>query len=251
MTILYIRHPARASIDSAPACSFVLAGDGGALLQQGSAPLGSLGQLIAGAKQVVLLLAAADVTLLRLKTPPLAGARLRAALPGLVEEHILGDTQDCLLAAGVPDAAGMRTVAVAQRAWAGVLVKALLAQGARKVVLLPSQLCLPLQPGSVTASLQAAGDGLELALRQAPQEGLGLVLPAHPQQALLTTRAFAGDVPLTVYVAQAELAQYQQLAAGMDGVTLEPDHWAHWIAGAKNAGLDLAPALGTATGSAT
>ena len=37
----------------------------------------------------------------------------------------------------------------------------------------------------------------------------------------------------------------------MDGVTLEPDHWAHWIAGAKNAGLDLAPALGTATGSAT
>ncbi|MEG1117633.1 MAG: type II secretion system protein GspL, partial [Janthinobacterium sp.] len=170
MTILYIRHPAKASTDSAPACSFALAGDGGALLQQGSAPLGSLGQLIAGAKQVVLLLAAADVTLLRLKTPPLAGARLRAALPGLVEEHILGDTQDCLLAAGAPDAAGMRTVAVAQRAWAEVLVKALLAQGARKVALLPSQLCLPLQPGSVTASLQTAGDAMELALRQTPQE---------------------------------------------------------------------------------
>ena len=240
MTTLYIRHPAKASTDSAPACSFVLAGDGGALLQQGSAPLGSLGQLIAGAKQVVLLLAAADVTLLRLKTPPLAGARLRAALPGLVEEHILGDAQDCLLAAGAPDAAGMRTVAVAPRAWAEVLVKALLAQGARKVALLPSQLCLPLQPGSVTAALQAAGDGLELALRQAPQEGLGLVLPAQPQQALLTTRAFAGDVPLTVYVAPAELAQYQELAAGMEGVTVEGDHWAHWIAGARAAPLDLA-----------
>ena len=85
-----------------------------------------------------MLLAAADVTLLRLKTPPLAGARLRAALPGLVEEHILGEAQDCLLAAGAPDASGMRTVAVAQRAWAEVLVKALLAQGARKVALLPS-----------------------------------------------------------------------------------------------------------------
>ena len=253
MTILYIRHPAKASTDSAPACSFVLAGDGGALLQQGSAPLGSLGQLIAGAKQVVLLLAAADVTLLRLKTPPLAGARLRAALPGLVEEHILGDAQDCLLAAGAPDAAGMRTVAVAQRAWAEVLVKALLAQGARKVALLPSQLCLPLQPGSVTAALQASGDGLELALRQAPQEGLGLVLPAQPQQALLTTRAFAGDVPLTVYVAQAELAQYQ--AAGCR-------HGWH-DAGERSLGaLDRRRprkmrgwtwrrALGTATGSAT
>ena len=107
-----------------------------------------------------------------------------------------------------------------------------------------------LAAGSVTA-LQASGDGVELALRQAPQEGLGLVLPAQPQQALLTTRAFAGDVPLTVYVAQAELAQYQQLADGMDGLTVELDHWAHWIAGAKNAGLDLAGALGTATGSAT
>ena len=249
MTTLYIRHPAKASTDSAPACSFVLAGDGGALLQQGSTPLGSLGQLIAGAKQVVLLLAATDVTLLRLKTPPLAGARLRAALPGLVEEHILGDAQDCLLAAGAPDANGMRTVAVAQRAWIEVLVKAVLAQGARKVAVLPSQLCLPLHPGSVTASLQASGDGLELALRQAPQEGLGLVLPAQPQQALLATRAFA-DVPLTVYVAPAELAQYQELAAGMDGVTVEPDHWAHWIAGARGAAPDLAPALGTATGSA-
>ena len=101
----------------------MLAGDGGVLQQQGIAPLGSLGQLIAGARRVVLLLAAADVTLLRLKTPPLSGARLRAALPGLVEEHILGDAQDCLLAAGAPDAAGMRTVAVAQRAWIEVLVK--------------------------------------------------------------------------------------------------------------------------------
>ena len=250
MTTLYIRHPAKASTDSAPSCTFVLAGDGGALLQQGSAALGSLGQLIAGAKQVVLLLAAADVTLLRLTTPPLAGARLRAALPGLVEEHILGDAQDCLLAAGALDAHGMRTVAVAQRAWAEVLVQALLAQGARKVALLPSQLCLPLQPGSVTAALQPAGAGLELALRQAPQEGLGLVLPAQPQQALLTTRAFAGDVPLTLYVPPAELAQYQELAAGMEGVTVEGDHWAHWIAGARAAPLDLAGALGTATGKA-
>ena len=139
---------------------------------------------------------------------------------------------------------------VAQRAWVEVLLKALLAQGARKVALLASQLCLPLQPGSVTAALQVAGDSLELTLRQAPQEGLGLVLPLQAQQALQTTRAFAGDVPLTVYVAQAELAQYQQLAAAMDGVTVEPDHWAHWISGAKNAPLDLAGALGTATGSA-
>jgi len=228
----------------------MLAGDGGQLHQQGSAALGSLGQLIAGAKQVVLLLAASDVTLLRLKTPPLAGARLRAALPGLVEEHILGDAHDCLFAAGAPDAAGLRTVAVAQRAWVEVLVKALLAQGARKIALLPSQLCLPLPPGGMVASLQTGAQGIELALRQAPQEGMGLVLPAEPQQALLTARALAGDVPLSVYVAQDELVQYQALAAQTAGVTVEPDHWAHWMAGAKTANLDLAPALGAASGAA-
>ena len=245
MTTLYIRHPAKASLDAAAACAFVLAGDGGALQQQGSAALGSLGQLIAGAQRVVLLLAAADVTLLRLKTPPLAGARLRAALPGLVEEHILGDAQDCVLAAGAPDAAGLRTIAVAQRAWIEVLVQALLAQGARKVAVLPSQLCLPLPPGGVSASLHTGSQGIELALRQAPQEGLGLVLPLDAQQALATTRAFAGDVPLTIYVAQEELAQYQQLAQDVAGVTVELDHWAHWIAASRTAGLDLAPALGT------
>ena len=250
MTTLYIRHPAKASTDSAAACLFALAGDGGALLQQGSAPLGNLGQLIAGAKQVVLLLAAADVTLLRLKTPPLAGARLRAALPGLVEEHILGDAQDCVLAAGVADAGGLRTVAVVQRAWIDVLVKALLAQGAHKVAVLPSQLCLPLQAGGVTAALQTGSQGLELALRQAPQEGVGLILPAQPQQALMTTRAFAGDAPLTVYVASGDVAHYQALATGMAGVTVEADHWAHWIAGAQAAGLDLAPALGASGGAA-
>ena len=244
MTTLYIRHPAKASTDSAAICAFVLAGDGGALQQQGSAAMGSLGQLIAGAKQVVLLLAAADVTLLRLKTPPLAGARLRAALPGLVEEHILGDAQDCVLAAGAPDAAGMRTVAVVQRAWLQVLVQALLALGARKVAVLPSQLCLPLQAGGVSASLQTGSQGIELALRQAPQEGLGLVLPDDSQQALATTRAFAGDVPLTVYVAQDDVAHYQQLAQALAGVTVEAEHWAHWISGAKNTTLDLAPALG-------
>ena len=244
MTTLYIRHPAKASTDSAAICAFVLAGDGGALQQQGSAAMGSLGQLIASAQRVVLLLAAADVTLLRLKTPPLAGARLRAALPGLVEEHILGDAQDCVLAAGAPDAAGMRTVAVVQRAWLQVLVQALLALGARKVAVLPSQLCLPLQAGGVSASLQTGSQGIELALRQAPQEGLGLVLPADPQQALATTRAFAGDVPLTVHVAQDDVAYYQQLAQALAGVTVEPEHWAHWIAGANSAGLDLAPALG-------
>lgn len=250
MTTLYLRHPAKASADQAAPCQFALAGDGGNVLQQGAAALGSLGELIAGARRVVLLLAATDVTLLRLKTPPLSGARLKAALPGLVEEHILGEPADCVLAATMPGADGLRTVAVVQRAWLDVLVKAVLAQGARAVTALPAQLCLPLPAGGVAALLQDGSGGLEMTLRLAPAEGLGLTLPAQPQAALQVLRGMAGDAPLTVYVPAAQLAQYQQLAADLPSVDVEPDHWAHVISAARSAGPDLVPALGSADGRA-
>ena len=120
MTTLYIRYPAKASIEhgAAQSCPFALVGDGGNLLQQGAAALGNLADLVASARRVVLLLAASDVTLLRVKVPPLSAARLKAALPNLVEEQVLGDPADCVLAvAPAVDSSGMRTVAVVQRAW--------------------------------------------------------------------------------------------------------------------------------------
>jgi hypothetical protein len=45
---------------------------------------------------------------------------------------------------------------VVQRAWLEVLVKALLAQGAHAVSAVPAQLCLPFQPGAVSAALRRA-----------------------------------------------------------------------------------------------
>ena len=247
MTTLYIRHPAKASVDSAPLCQFALAGDAGNLLQQGAAALGGMGQMIAAARRVVLLLAAADVTLLRLTVPPLSAARLKAALPNLVEEHLLGDPADCVLAASAPGADGMRTVAVVQRAWLDVLVKAVLAQGARSVAALPAQLCLPLAPGGASAALQAGADGVDLSLRLAPQEGMGLSLPAQAPAALLQMlRGLAGAAPLTLYVASGQEELYREAGAGMEGISVEAEHWAHWIAASKGAGLDLAPALGAA-----
>ncbi|MYN19257.1 general secretion pathway protein GspL [Rugamonas sp. FT107W] len=252
MTTLLIRYPAKASVDSGAAqtCPFALVGDGGNLLQQGVSPLGNLSDLVASARRVVLLLAAADVTLLRVVAPPLSAARLKAALPALVEEQVLGDPADCVLAAGAADADGGRTVAVVQRSWIEVLVKALLAQGAHHVSVLPAQLCLPFQPGSVSAALSTGDAGFELILRQSQTMGMGLTLPAQPQAALQTLRAMAGDEPVTLYLAPAQMAQFAPLVATVDaghGVTLMEDHWAHWVAASRSAGLDLAPALG-ATG---
>ncbi|RZA36330.1 MAG: general secretion pathway protein GspL, partial [Lysobacteraceae bacterium] len=181
--------------------------------------------------------------LLPVQAPPLSGARLRAALPALVEEHILGDPLDCVLVAGpaLPD--GRRPVGVVQRDWLEPLVQALLGMGARVVAAVPSQLCLPLQPGSVSA---AVGNS-ELLLRHGQYDGLGLALDGNPTLVLQTARALAGDAPLNLYVRHAQLGEYQALLAEAGpGITLESDSWEHWIAGSKSSTMDLVPGLGTA-----
>jgi general secretion pathway protein L len=247
LATLYIRHPARAEGEGA-ACRFALVGDGGAIEQRGEGPLRSLSELVAASRRVVLLLAATDVTLLTLQVPPLTGARLKAALPGLVEEHILGDPAEAVLVAGPVQPDRTRPVAVVQRDWLESLVRGVLAQGARTVAALPSQLCLPLQPGSVSAAI---GDG-ELILRQGLYQGLGLGLDGPPAAALQTARALAGDMPLVLFVPPDQLGEYHALAAEAGpGIALEADDWAHWVAGAKTTNLDLVPGIGAAAARST
>jgi general secretion pathway protein L len=242
LTTLYIRHPARAEGEGA-LCRFAVVNDGGVIGQQGEGPLRSLTDVVAANRRVVLLLAAADVTLLAVQAPPLSGGRLKAALPALVEEHILGDPMEAVLVAAPAQPDGTRPVAVVQRDWLEPLVKTLLAQGARTVTALPSQLCLPLQPGSVTANI---GYG-EITLRQSQYQGLGLALDGNPATALQTVRALAGDVPLVLYVEREQLGEFQALASEAGpGIALEADDWAHWIAGSKSTTFDLVPGLGAA-----
>lgn len=240
MSTLYIRHPARTDGPSA-LCGFALVGDNGAIGQRGDSPLANLGELVAASRRVVLLLAGGDVTLLDVKTPPLSSARLRAALPGLVEEQVLGDPLDNVLVAAPVSAAGMRTVAVVQREFLTTLVRQLLALGARTVSALPAQLCLPLAPGSVSAAIGAG----ELTVRLGQWQGLGLGLEATPEVALQTARALAGDAPLVLYVPPTQLAEYQALAVEAGpGIVLEADDWRYWIGGSNSAPLDLVAGLG-------
>jgi general secretion pathway protein L len=242
LTTLYIRHPARAEGEGA-LCSFAVAGDNGAIGQSGEGALRQLGDLVAAARRVVLIVSAADVTLLAVQAPPLSGSRLKAALPALVEENILGDPAEAVLVAGPQQPDNSRPVAVVQRDWLEALVRILLAQGARAVTALPAQLCLPLQPGSVTAAI----GGGELVLRQSQYQGLGLALDGSAASALQTVRALAGDAPLALYVPREQLGEYQALAAEAGpGIALEADAWAHWISGSHSTTLDLVPGLGAA-----
>lgn len=211
--------------------------------QHGEGPLRNLGDLVGTSRRIVLLLAAADVSLLSVQAPPLSGARLKAALPGLVEEHILGDPMDAVLVAAPEQPDGTRPIAVVERDWLEALVRSLLVQGARAVTAVPAQLCLPLQPGSVAAAIS----GVELTLRQSLFQGFGLALDATPAVVLQTARTFSGDAPLVLYVPPAQLGEYQALAQDAGpGITLEADDWAHWIAGSKTTALDLVSGLGAA-----
>ena len=248
MTTLYIRLPARADGEGALS-RFALVSDSGAIDQQGEGLLRGLGDLVAASRRVVLLLAAVDVTMLHVKAPPLSAARLKAALPSLVEEQVLGDPAECVLSAAPAQSAdGMRSVAVVQRAWLEPLVRTMLALGARAVSALPAQLCLPLQPGTVSGAIGHS----DITLRDGLYHGMGLAMTATPDVALQTVRALAGDAPLTLYVPAAELGEYQALAVDAGpAITLEADQWQHWIAGSKTTTLDLVPALGAAGARAT
>jgi general secretion pathway protein L len=75
LSTFYIRLPSKSSADSAPdwlalACPFALVAYGNAIERQGTAPLSDISDTVANAQRVVLLLAAGDVALLRVKVPP-------------------------------------------------------------------------------------------------------------------------------------------------------------------------------------
>lgn len=273
MSTLYIRLASKAVADSAPhwpelPCPFALISNGNlshgsTIERQGTAPLSELSDTVAKSQRVVVLLAASDVSMLRLQVPPLSSARLKAALPNLVEEKLLADPADCVVVAGGLSG-GLRTVAVIQRAWLDILVKTLIAFGARHIAALPAQLCLSYQsdqPGSVTVAISDRNDGgqngdIDMTLRLSEQDGIGLTV-AHeqdesaPNAAIRTLCAMIPEAPITLYVPQSAVRAYQEVVnntiALSKRINVSADNWSHWIAGTKLMTLDLMAGLGTGT----
>ena len=272
MDTLYIRLPSKAAADCAPnwlalPCPFALVSHGnvshgGAIGRQGAAPLSDLSGTIATAQRVVLLLAASDVALLRVKVPPLSSARLKAALPTLAEDQLIADPAECVVVAGgLSD--GLRTVAVVQRAWLDILAKTLIAFGARHIAALPAQLCLPYQsdqsgqPGSVTAAINEQGADIDMALRLSEQDGIGLAIKAdqHESAAQEVIRTLCAVVPealIALYVPQSSVWTYQDAvnqAGALNGrVGVFADNWSSWISGARSTTLDLMAGMGGGPG---
>jgi general secretion pathway protein L len=280
LSTLYIRLPSKATADSvshwqALPCPFAVVSHGSAIERQGTASLSELSDTVAKSQHVVLLLAASDVTLLRVKVPPLSSSRLKAALPNLVEDQLITDPAGCVVVAG-EISEGLRTVAVVQRAWLDNLAKTFIAFGAHHIAALPSQLCLPYQPsqagqtaqvGSVTASIHewSAGEqngGIDIALRLSEQDGIGLAITHEKDEsaasvALRTLCAVVSEAPVKLYVPQSSVGTYQdavdntiarnKVAQGKR-INVSADNWPHWIAGAGVATFDLMAGLGLGTG---
>lgn len=259
MSILYIRLPSKAAADSAPhwialPCPFALVPHGDTIEREGAAPLSDLSGIIGKAQRVVLLLAASDVTLLRVQTPPLSPSRLKAALPNLVEDQLMSDPAECAFAAGGA-VDGLRTVAVINRGWIGILITTLRTLGARHLAAIPSQLCLSWQTGAVSAAVAATDAEIDLTVRLAEQQGIGLpILPDQPaspaHEVVQALCAVVPEAPIILYVPQAAVHDYQEAAQAIDlaqRITVYADNWSRWIGGANEVSVDLAADAGGAS----
>lgn len=261
MSTLYIRLPSNAAADIAPrwldlACPFAVVANGGAIEREGTAPLADLSELTSKANRTVLLLAASDVSLLRVAVPPMSAARLKAALPNLVEDQLITDPADCVVVAGGL-AEGLRTVAVVQRTWLETLVSTFIGFGARHLAALPAQLCLPHHAGSVSAAITGQETNIDLTLRLSEQDGIGLpIMPEQPESAvyevLQALHTMVPESPITLYVPQSAVPIYQQALAAAEApderIGVFADNWSRWIAGAGRTSLDLITGLSASSG---
>lgn len=260
MSILYIRLPSKAAADSAShvidlSCHFALAADNGVIEREGVSMLSHLVEPITQAQRVVLLLAASDVNLLHVKVPPMSPARLKAALPNLIEDQLISDPAECVLVAGLPTD-GLRMVAVVNRVWLDLLLKVLLELGARQVAALPAQLCLPCEEGKVAAAVGELNDDIDVTIRFSEEEGMGLAIVPDKHDTIVhdvvqTLASMVPEAPVSFYTLESRVASYKSALADStlaDRCTVFADTWGHWIAGAKASSINLMAGLGVAAG---
>ncbi|MDE2429156.1 MAG: hypothetical protein KGM99_10530 [Burkholderiales bacterium] len=249
---LYISLPSRVAAQGRPdwttqALPFALMSDDGRMQQQGNKSLVELKALAVGVRQLSLLLAASDVSMLTVKVPPMSAAKFKAALPNLIEEQITCDPADAVIVA-TAIVEGQASAAVADRAWMESIAKMVKDWPVKKITAFPAQLAMVYaRDAEKTASvLIEEKDGTrELLIRTGTVAGLGLTLDSDnevlPMVSLLTQQ-----VATRIYVAANSLdawrASAQQL--GLNGqMTFAVAEWPMRVAGIDAQTPDLMTAI--------
>lgn len=215
---LTISLPSRVAAQSSPDWSsqtlpFALFSAEGNILQQGLQTLAELRALSVGVRQLHLLLAASDVSLLAVKVPPMSAAKFKSALPNLLEEQLTSDPADVALVA-TPVVNGEATVAVADRAWLELIAARVKDWPVKKIAAFPSQLglTLPQQENQVAALIENRDGVLALTIRQSESQGMGLNLPeADRDSAITMLNLLVPETDVGLYVAAGEVEQYQAM----------------------------------------
>ena len=249
MNTLYIRIPSRHS-PAWPHGSFAyaLCREDAAIVRDGHATLAELAAAIAKSN-LVLLIAAADVTLLELTVPPMAESKLKLALPNLVEDQLMSDPGACVLIQGKRRDGGQRSVAVAQRDWLQKLSDHFLALGASQVSALPAQLALPWSAGQCSVWLDDAGQDASLTVRTDEESGVGLLQDGtQPVAAWLTAIAMLAPsgricLQLPSRLIDDYRAALQGNPAWSERMTVQESHWSGTIQSAQACRLNLMAGL--------
>jgi general secretion pathway protein L len=262
LNTLYLRIPANlATTWPDGALEYALCSKDGAILRQGRATLIELSKDIFKAK-IVLIIAAADVTLLEITIPVIPEAKLKLALPNLVEDQLLSDSADSVLllvARQANSEAGsentnQRVVAVALRSWLQQLSTSLYALGASYVKALPAQLCMPYQPGHCTLLVEEFGQdvSMQYALRFDVDKGVGILLEfeQNVQKRLSTISLLAPPGPILLQLPNEVMEVYKAAIADnpiwAERITLVEFNWPNTIAEVKKTHLNLMSALNSA-----
>lgn len=227
LTTLVVQLPARDPALSPaqwqlPALPFMLFDRRDRVLRAGQSSVA----LLPKARATVLMVAARDLLMLTVALAPLKGARLRQALPNVVEEHLIQDPQACHIALD-PMLVGsnQRVLATVDRAWFRFVYEAFIETGHRGLRAVPITRCLSVE-GTVAAgaTVERAADKkaeslfafimgpsesiaaavpsdiaapcIELALIRDGQ-GQGLMVPLDGLNDTLS--ALAADAPFTLY----------------------------------------------------
>ncbi|RZT29660.1 type II secretion system protein GspL [Cupriavidus agavae] len=171
------------------------------------------------ADRLVLIVAAGDVLLTAAMVPPLPPARLRLALPNLVEDMLATDAAPCHIALGPALDAGAsargarrRLLMVTDRAWLRAALDQFADHKHRRRSVLPAQLCLPLEEAVETDPLMpetAAVEAPALEPVLAGAEAAPAPPPAVPAAPVVPATADESSQPATLVVEAAASALAQ------------------------------------------